>query len=135
MEYFDVIDLISSDKTITASFVWIIMSVFVALIGGIALYFCFTDKEFRKKLNGKAKKIVEFLSFEKNILVPALKISYLVLTIFITLFSIMLIRVSFFSFLTTLIFGNLSIRIAYEMIMLFVNLTKNVKDIKKGLRK
>ena len=111
------------------------MSIFVALIGGIALYFLFTDKEFRKKIKGNTKKIVEFLSFERNILVPILKISYLVVTLFIILYSILLIRFSFFAFLVTLIFGNLAVRIVYELLMLFVGLTKNVREIKKGLKK
>ena len=131
----DRIELITNDKTLTASFVWIMMSIFVALIGGIALYFLFTDKEFRKKIKGNTKKIVEFLSFEKNILVPILKISYLVITLFIILYSILLIRFTFFAFLVTLIFGNLAVRIVYELLMLFVGLTKNVREIKKGLKK
>lgn len=128
-------DFITFDKTITVSFVWVLMSIFIAIAGGIALYFVFADKEIRKKLTGKTKKLVEFLTFEKNLLMPILKISYLILTIFITLYSFVLIKLSFFAFLALLIFGNLTLRISYEMVMLFVGLTEDVKEIKKGLKK
>ena len=128
-------ELITSESSLTASFVWLIMAILIALIGGITLYFVFEDRETCKKLNGKTKKLVKFLTFKRNILMPMLKISYLVLTIFVTLYSFLLIKLSVFAFLMTLIFGNLAIRISYEMIMLFVNLAKNVKEIRKGIKK
>ena len=116
-------------------FIWIIISAVVAIIGGFALYFVFTNKEFSSKFKGFTKKLVEFLTFERGILLPILKISYLILAIYITLSSFGYIATSFVLFLSILILGNVILRIGYEMSLLVINLAHDVKEIKKCLKK
>lgn len=115
--------------------VWTIISAVVAVIGGFTLYFIFTNKEFSSKFKGTTKKLVEFLTFERGILLPILKISYLIFAIYITLSSVGYIATSFVLFLATLILGNVILRIGYEMSLLLINLANDVKEIKKGLKK
>lgn len=117
------------------TFIWLIIAAVVAVIGGFTLYFMFTSKEFSGKFKGFTKKLVEFLTFESGILLPILKISYLMLTIYITLSSFALIGVTFVGFLVMIIFGNIFVRVSYEMILLMVALAADVKEIKKGLKK
>ena len=59
----------------------------------------------------------------------------MILAIFITLYSFGLITVSFGAFLGTLIVGNVVLRVSYEMALLMVDLARDVKEIKKGLKK
>lgn len=119
----------------SGAYIWMIISAVVAVIGGITLYFMFTSKEFSGKFKGFTKKLVEFLTFERGMLLPILKISYLMLTIYITLSSFSLIGISFLSFLMTIVLGNLIVRVLYEMSLLMVGLAADVKEIKKGLKK
>lgn len=128
-------DYLSLQGKLTGVYVWTIIAAVIAVLGGITLYFIFTNKEFSGKLKGFTKKLAEFLTFERGVLSPILKISYLVLTIFITLNSFGLIAVSFGSFLATLIIGNVALRIGYEMTLLIVDLARDVKEIKKELKR
>ena len=70
-----------------------------------------------------------------QLLEELLKITYLILTIFITLSSFSLIAVSFVSFLCTLIFGNIVLRITYELSILLIKICKNTSDINDKLKK
>lgn len=122
-------------EKITGVYVWTIIAAVIAVLGGITLYFIFTNKEFSGKLKGFTKKLAEFLTFERGVLSPILKISYLILAIFITLYSFGLISTSFGAFLGTLIIGNVMLRVSYEMALLMIELARDVKEIKKGLKK
>ena len=115
--------------------IWTIISAVVAVIGGFVLYFIFTNKEFSSKFKGFTKKLVEFLTFERGILLPILKVSYLILVIYITLSSFGYIATSFVLFLATLVLGNIFLRVGYEMSLLLVSLASDVKEIKKDLKK
>ena len=56
----------------------------------------------------------DFANFKKMLIEPILKVTYLILAIFITLYSFGLIGVSFVAFLLTLTLGNILLRLAYE---------------------
>lgn len=64
-----------------------------------------------------------------------LKVSYLILAIFITLSSFSLISTSFVGFLLTLLFGNLILRIAYEFSLVLLSIHENVSEINKKMKK
>ena len=115
--------------------IWTIISAVVAVVGGFVLYFIFTNKEFSSKFKGFTKKLVEFLTFERGFLLPILKVSYLILAIYITLSSFGYIATSFVLFLATLVLGNIFLRVGYEMSLLLVSLASDVKEIKKDLKK
>ena len=115
------------------STVWTIVSLVLALIGCFVVYFLFVIK----KDNPKEKFLVwlkEFLSFKKMLIEPILKISYLFFAIFITLGSFALIGTSFLTFLLTLVFGNLFLRITYEAILMMIMIWKNTSEINKKLK-
>lgn len=115
--------------------VWNIISIVVAIIGGITLYFIFTNKEFSGKFKGNVKKLVEYLTFERNILLPILKVTYLIFAIYITLSSFGMLTFSFLAFLLCLVLGNLLLRVGYEMSLLVIGLAHDVKEIKKDIKK
>ena len=64
-----------------------------------------------------------------------LKVSYLILAIFITLSSFSLISTSFVGFLLTLLFGNLTLRIVYEFSLVLLSIHENVSQINKKMKK
>jgi hypothetical protein len=56
-------------------------------------------------------------------------------TIAVTLLSFSYISTSFWLFLATLVLGNLGLRITFELLMLSLELFKNVKEINSKLKK
>ena len=115
------------------SLVWTIVSLVVAIAGCFLVYFLFlknkvkTDSKFLKWLK-------EFLSFDKMLIEPILKITYLFFVIFITLSSFSLIGVSFVSFILTLVFGNLMVRVVYEIALITIMIWRNTTEIKNKLK-
>ena len=68
------------------------------------------------------------------VLEELLKATYLISAIFITLYSFGLIAVSFVLFLTTLLIGNLILRIVYELSILLVKICHNTTEINSKLK-
>ena len=102
-EYYDMID--SGFGISSSSTTWMIVAFILAVVGGILTYFLFLKKDNNNKFTGFVNYLYEFLSFKKMWLETILKVSYLILTIYITLMSFELIGKSFIAFLT-----NFSIR-------------------------
>ena len=115
------------------SLVWTIISLVVALAGCFIVYFLFLKKDVKTKSSFVAW-LKEFLSFDKMLIEPILKITYLFFVIFVTLSSFSLIGVSFVSFLLTLVFGNLFIRVVYEIALITIMIWKNTAEIKNKLK-
>ena len=113
--------------------IWTFISLIIALICGITLYFLFLKSD--KKYNGVIAKLHSFLNFKTLIVEDILKITYLVLAIYITLFSFGLIGVSVISFICVLVIGNIALRIAYELSILLIKICKNTSEINKKLKK
>ena len=119
-------------NSIDGVLVWSIISFVIAVIGGIVLYFIYLRSN--KKFNNFLDKLRDFLNFKSLLLEEILKVTYLVLAIYITLYSFGLIAVSFASFLLTLLLGNLVLRIAYELSILLIKICKNTSDINSKLK-
>ena len=119
--------LVRTTSSVTGVFIWTIISIVVAIGGGIALYFIFLKGD--KKYSGFLKKLRDFLNFKILMLEDILKVSYLIIAIFITLFSFGLIGTSVVSFLATLIGGNLILRISYELSILLIKICQNTSEI------
>ena len=113
--------------------VWTIISVLVALGGGITLYIIYIRSN--KKFTGFLKVAHDFLTFKTLLLEEILKISYLVLAIFITLYSITAIYPNPLIFLVILIGGNCLLRIIYELSILLIKICKNTTEINSKLKK
>ena len=118
-----------------SSSVWIIISLVVAIIGGICLYFTvFSDKN-EGKYEGFMAKLYDFVKFKKMYITVILKVSYLVLAIYLTLVSFTAISTSFLVFLLILIFGNLILRLIYEFSLVLLSIQENVAEINKKMKK
>lgn len=115
--------------------VWVIISLVLAIIGGIVLYFTFLAKKNETKYTGFAAWMYDFLTFKKMVIENILKILYLVIAIFITLSSFALISSSFLAFIGYLLIGNLIARIMYELFLVVLIICRNTTDISKKLDK
>lgn len=114
--------------------IWIIIAA-VAFIGGIVLYFTFLSKRNEGKFKGFLGWLYDFFNFKKFTIEAILKITYLILTIFITLASFTIIPSSPAGFLVLLILGNLAIRIVYEFSLVILVICRNTIEINKKLTK
>jgi len=119
--------------SINGILIWTIISVVVAIAGGIAIYFAFLKNN--NKLNGFLGKLRDFLNFKTLLIEEILKISYLVLAIFITLYSFGFIGTNVGLFLWLLIGGNIILRISYELSILIIKICKNTTEINNKLKK
>lgn len=117
------------------SSIWIIISLVVAIIGGICLYFTvFSDKN-ERKYQGFMSKLYDYVKFKKMYITVILKVSYLVFAIYLTLVSFTVISTSFLAFLLILIFGNLILRLIYEFSLVLLSIQENVSEINKKMQK
>ncbi len=117
----------------TGSGVWTIIALILAIIGGILVYFVFLKPE--KPVEGKFLNwLREFLNFNEMVIETILKVTYLILAIFITLASFNLISTSFVSFLLTLTLGNVLLRVIYEASLILIMIWKNTTDINKKMK-
>ena len=109
--------------------IWGIVSIVLAIVGGLVLYFTFLSKNNEKKYDGFLKVLYDILNFKTLAIEALLKITYLITALFITLISLGLIGSSFIGFILLLVFGNLVVRIGYEFALLTILIYKNVKEI------
>ena len=121
-------------STIDNMAIWLIVSLVLAIIGGVTIYFLFVKSD-KKIENKNLEWIKNFLNFKKMLIEDLLKISYLILAIFITLYSFALIAVNFFGFVLVLTLGNLMLRLVYEASLVLIMIWKNTTEINKKLKK
>lgn len=121
----------SSASNSTAALVWMIVSAVLAVIGGIVLYFTFLSKKNEGKFKGFLTWLYDFLTFKKMFIENLLKVTYLILALFITLSSFG--TGSFLGFIATLVLGNLAIRVAYEFSLVLLVMCRNTTEINKKL--
>ena len=126
-------NLLSSSNSAASASVWIIVSIILAIIGGILIYFLFLSKKNEGKFNGFVGWLYDFLSFKKMFMEALLKITYLIVALYITLSSFALIGSSFIGFLAMLIIGNVVARLVYEFSLLLLVICRNTTEINKKL--
>ncbi len=122
----------SPNNSINGLLIWLIISLVVAIVGGIAIYFIFLKG--KKKTTGFLKKVIDFLNFKLLLIEDILKISYLIISIFITLYSFGLIGTSVGSFFALLIGGNIALRLTYELSILIIKICQNTSEINNKLK-
>ena len=122
----------SLDSAVGAS-IWVIVSLILAIVGGILIYFLFLSKKNEGKFKGFLGWVYDFLSFKKFFLEAVLKITYLVVAIYITLSSFAMIASNFLGFILTLVFGNVLARIIYEFSLLVLVICRNTTEINAKL--
>lgn len=107
---------------------WTVVSLILAIIGGVLVYFLFIKGK-DLKLSAGLTKLRDLLDFKIMLIEPILKILYLVITIFVILISFNFITTNFLSFLLTLLLGPVIVRIIYEASLMLVMIWKNTKII------
>ena len=128
-------NLLSSSNSLASASVWIIVSIILAIIGGILIYFLFLSKKNEGKFNGFVGWLYDFLSFKKMFMEALLKITYLIVALYITLSSFAFISTNFILFLAMLIIGNVVARLVYEFALLLLVICRNTTEINKKLSK
>ena len=128
-------NLLSSSSSVADASVWMIVSIILAIVGGILIYFLFLSKKNEGKFNGFVGWLYDFLSFKKMFMEALLKITYLIVALYITLSSFALIGTSFIGFLAMLIIGNVVARLVYEFSLLLLVICRNTTEINKKLSK
>lgn len=126
---------ITSSSALAGSAVWVIISLVLAIVGGIALYFTFLSKKNEGKFTGFLGWMYDFLTFKKMVIENILKILYLIVATFITLSSFSVISSSFLAFLVYLVVGNLIARVCYELFLVILVICRNTTEINKKLDK
>lgn len=123
----------SISSSATGSLVWTAVSIILAIIGGILAYVLFINKN--NKLDNKFLVwLKDFLSFKNLLLETILKVTYVILAIFITLSSFNMIGINFLGFLLYLIIGNVILRIVYESSLMLLMIWKNTSEINKKMK-
>ena len=113
--------------------IWTIISVILAIVGGILVYFLFVKN--KEKFSKKLETLREILDFKKMFIEPLMKVLYYICTIYVILGSFSLVSVSFVSFLLQLILGPIIIRLVYEGILIGIEIWKNTSEIAKNTKK
>lgn len=114
--------------------IWLIVSAVIAIAGTVVLFVIFLPKKNAGKFKGFLGWVYDFLNFKKLTIEFILKATYIALAIFLTLSSFTTIGTSFVMFLVELIFGNILLRIIYEISILFVTICNNVSEINKKMK-
>lgn len=117
----------------TGTEVWIIISCILAVFGGLALYVMFLNPNNEKNVQGNLVKLHQFFNFKITIIQPILKVFYLICAIAITLSAFAYLGTNFFKFLFLIVFGNVGLRISFEVLLLLMTLTNNVSEINKKM--
>lgn len=114
--------------------IWMIISLVLAVIGGICLYFTVFGKANENKFTGFMKWLYDFVTFKKMILESLLRVLYIIIAIYITLSSFALISTSFVGFLGMLVLGNLIARITFEFSLVLLTICKNTTEINSKMK-
>lgn len=115
--------------------VWTIVSILLAVIGGIFLYTTYFSKDKENTYIGFKKVLYDFLNFKITIIEPIFRVAYLITAIAITLCSFSYLTTNFFMFLSILVFGNIIARLSFEFFLLILKLFKDVAEINSKLSK
>lgn len=126
--------LSNSTPSFSISEVWVIVSVLLAVIGGIILYNTYFSKNNEDKFTGIKKVLYDFVNFKFTIIEPIFKVLYLIIAIALTLSSLSLITTNFFEFIAVIVFGNIIVRLAFELLLLTLKMMKDVSEINMKLK-
>ena len=132
--YNDFDSLLNYGSQVNDAYNWTIVALVLSIVGGILAYILFVKKDVKIE-NKFLIWFKSFLDFKEMLIETILKVSYIVLAIFITLLAFKLISVSFMGFLVSLVFGNLMLRLIYEASLMFIMIWKNTSEINNKMKK
>lgn len=125
----------SSVDAMASNAIWGIVAFVLAVVGGLVLYFTFLSKKNEGKFTGFLGWMYEFLNFKKFTIEAILKITYLILALFITLSSLAYIASNFLAFLLVVVIGNVVVRIIYEFSLTLLIICRNTTEINSKLNR
>lgn len=115
--------------------VGMVISLVLAVGGGIFLYFWFLPKANENKFTGFLGWLYGFLQFKTLVIEMLLKVLYLIAAIYVTLMAIVtLFSGSFWGFLLYLTVGNLAVRICFEFSLVLIQIFRNTTDINAKIK-
>ena len=132
--YNDLDSLLNYGSQVNDAYNWTIVALVLSVVGGILAYVLFVKKDVKIE-NKFLIWFKSFLDFKEMLIETILKVTYIVLAIFITLLAFKLISVSFMGFLVSLVFGNLMLRLIYEASLMFVMIWRNTSEINNKMKK
>lgn len=110
----------------------------LAIAGGIVLYFTVFSKKNEGKYTGFLGWLYNFVHFNTLMVEPIMKITYLIGAISVTLTSFtwfpILGGLGFFAFLLQIVFGNVLLRLFYEMVIMLVIIARNLNEINAKMK-
>ena len=114
--------------------IWLMIALIASIVGAILVFVLFVRPKTEPK--GKfAKWLKDFLAFRILWIEPILKMVYYFLTIFCVVGSFAFITVSPVYFLALLIGGPIGIRLGYELIMIFIGIWRNTREMADNTKK
>ena len=132
--YNDLDSLLNYGSQVNDAYNWTIVALVLSVVGGILAYVLFVKKDVKIE-NKFLIWFKSFLDFKEMLIETILKVSYIVLAIFITLLAFKLISVSFIGFLVSLVLGNLMLRLIYEASLMFIMIWRNTSEINNKMKK
>ena len=124
MDYFNAIE---------GAYVWEIVSIVIAICGGIVAYLLFVNK--KTSVTKALPKLRDILDADKLFIEHLVRIIYLVLTVYFILHSFGFISISWYIFLEELLLKPILLRVTYELIIVFLQIWKNTNDIAANVKK
>lgn len=107
-----------------------VVCLILAIIGGLILLFAFLPEKKESHYKDSTLQIYRILNFRKMFSMGILKLIYLISMIFITLMGIVILfSQSFFGGLLGIVFGNLILRVVYELFLLVFSIHENLTQI------
>ncbi|MCL1930050.1 hypothetical protein FWF93_02850 [Candidatus Saccharibacteria bacterium] len=121
----------------TGALIWTIISIILAIIGGILVYALFLNKKNEGKFKGFLGWLYNFLKFKTMSIEIILKVCYLMTAIFFTLWSFTWFGTgsTWWMFFVFIIGGNLATRLVYELSLIMVMIWRNTEEIRKHSKK
>ena len=120
-------------NAIQGAYVWEIVSIVLALCGGIVVYLLFVNKKTR--VIKQWPKLRDFLDADKLFIEHLVRIIYIVLTLYFVLHSFGFISISWYIFLEELLLKPILARVVYEFAIVFLHIWKNTKEIAENTKK
>ena len=115
--------------------VTIILFSILAVAGGIVIQVVFLSKKNEGRFTGFLGWLYKFLSFKTWLIEVIIKVLYLIQTLYVIFFGLVMLFTNFGLGLLLIILGPIVVRIVYEISLLFVMLCFNVSDINNKLGK
>jgi len=113
----------------------LLLTAILSVIGGLVVYFTFMSRKKEGTFkNSFVKWLYDFLHFKVIVLDTISKVLYVVCAVFLTLFGVIFLFVGQgMVFILSAVVGNVLLRLAYELFMLFIKLVRNTSEIKNKL--